>query len=94
MNPPDIDLVRRTLLGLLAARTHEASLCPSEVARALAPEPAWRALMPSVVAVARDLARRGTLRITQGTAERSPDDAFVGPIRLRRGSQWTGSDLG
>ena len=84
---PDDRLVETTLLALLAARAPEASICPSEVARALVPrdEQAWRALMPQVRAVAATLARQGRLRITRHGSELSPEQLGGGPIRLHRG---------
>jgi hypothetical protein len=69
---------------LLAARAAGSSICPSEVARALAPAPAWRALMPAVRDVARALARVGRLRVTQGEDTLHPDEPWRGAIRLRR----------
>lgn len=70
--------------SLLDARSASASICPSDVARALASdEDAWRALMPEVRRVAAGLADEGLLRVTRGNAV---VDALApgGPIRLRR----------
>ena len=71
---------------LLRARAPTATICPSEVARALAPEnaAAWRALMPQVRRVAAAMAATGLLRVTQ---RGMPVDANLakGPIRLGRG---------
>lgn len=66
---------------MLEARRPGASLCPSEVARALATEePALRALLPAIRAVAAELARRGELLVTRGG--RPVDPAAVrGPVR-------------
>jgi len=79
-----ISAIGAITLELLAAREPTASVCPSEVARALAVDPAeWRALMPEVRRVAALLAEQGLIRVTRG-------DATVhalsegGPIRLRR----------
>lgn len=61
------------------ARGADKTICPSDVARALAAE--WRPLMPRVREVAADLAARGEIVVTQrGT----PVDALAanGPIRL------------
>lgn len=74
--------VERCILGLLAARRPGATVCPSEVARTLAPEGArWRGLMPQVRGVAQQLAQAGRLRVTRGGV---PVDAAApgGPIRL------------
>ena len=49
---------RETALMLLASRAADASVCPSEVARAIAPE-GWRAAMPSVHAAIDRLVEEG-----------------------------------
>jgi len=78
-------LISRTILQLLGERTPSASICPSEVARALEEdEPAWRALMPKVRAVAADLQDAGRLNITRGSAVLTRNEIEGGPIRLRR----------
>jgi hypothetical protein len=71
------------ILELLAKRSATASICPSEVARALAPAQ-WRPLMPLVREAARMLARKGAIEIRQRGNAISPDSDFVGPIRLRK----------
>ncbi len=43
--------IRHVIEGLLESRLPSATICPSEAARALAPQ-AWRPLMPEVRAVA------------------------------------------
>lgn len=65
---------------LLRARAAGASICPSEVARALAPED-WRPLMPGVREVAARLATRGEVMVTQ---KGEPVEALAvrGPIRI------------
>jgi hypothetical protein len=82
--PPTAVEIAATTLSLLAARPATASICPSEVARALAPSPAWRGLMPAVREAARTLARQGRLEVTQGGRALSPDADWRGAIRLRR----------
>jgi Protein of unknown function (DUF3253) len=78
--------IEHVLLDLLGRRAAAASICPSDVARALAGDEAeWRALMPSVRQVAARLARDGRLLITQGSTTLNPDQIDHGPIRLRRG---------
>lgn len=81
------DLLATTIFDLLGRRNPTASICPSEVARALAPD-AWRDLMPEVRKVAATLAAEGELRITQGERDIAPADIVEGrvrgPIRLRR----------
>jgi len=83
--------IRACIVARLAARSPAASICPSDVARALrADEPAWRAVMPEVRRVAAALAHAGVVQATQGDA-RVPADAIVsarGPLRLRRGPRF------
>jgi Protein of unknown function (DUF3253) len=76
------------ILRQLGQRAAVSSICPSEVARALAPgdEAAWRALMPQVREVAAHLRDEGRVRITRGGADlAAPDDLHRGAIRLARG---------
>ncbi len=79
------DHIAEVLLALLGARSADATICPSEVARAIEPddEAAWRALMPDVRRIAAELATRGVVRVTQ---KGRPVDAMTarGPIRLGR----------
>lgn len=74
------------MLTLLAERDTRASVCPSEVARSIAPA-SWRAIMPRVRAVAAELALAGEVRITQGSQQIDPaaviDGTVRGPLRLR-----------
>lgn len=70
-----------TLLDLLARRRPGASLCPSEVARAVEPDD-WRPLMPRIRAIAGRLAADGRIRVTQRGADVDPATA-TGPLRLR-----------
>ena len=70
--------------SMVAARAEGASVCPSEVARALAGDDGpWRALMPAVRAAAAGLVRAGRLSVTRGGVA---VDAMApgGPIRLGR----------
>ena len=74
------------IIDLLSEREPKASICPSDVARALtAGEMGWRALMPTVREAAAALARSGRIVITQGDQQIDPNDAYHGPVRLRRG---------
>ena len=69
---------------LLDRRGAGATICPSDVARALASgESQWRALMPEVRRVATALADAGSLRVS---AHGEDVDALAarGPIRLGR----------
>ncbi|TCZ81706.1 DUF3253 domain-containing protein [Lysobacter sp. N42] len=83
---PDDRDIERAIVGLLSKRAPEASICPSEAARALGGD--WRASMPRVRDVAASLARARRIRVTQGAREIAPDDVAhaEGPIRLRRGA--------
>lgn len=72
---------------LLAKRRPEATICPSEVARALATpddEESWRSAMPSVRRVAARLAADGRLRVTRGGVPVADAEDAGGPIRLGR----------
>jgi hypothetical protein len=66
---------------LLATRARSATLCPSEVARALG-EDGWRERMEPVREAARRLVQQGVLDIVQGGRVVDPSTAR-GPIRLR-----------
>lgn len=91
MAAPAPERVAATIRALLARRRPGASLCPSEVARALAADaPAWRALLPLVRAVAGELARQGRLEVSRGGRPVDPADPR-GPVRLAlpRGERFT-----
>jgi hypothetical protein len=79
----DVDRrLERTLEELLDRRRPEASVCPSEAARAVAPD-SWRELMPAARAAAGRLAADGRAEVTQGGAV--VDVAIArGPVRVRR----------
>jgi hypothetical protein len=89
----DEDAIGATITRLLSRRAGQASICPSEVARALAvDEAAWRALMPrvrTVAAIWRDAQR---LRITRGGIDVSPGEESRGAIRLARGPRFDAPD--
>lgn len=77
----------QAILDLLAHRSSDASICPSEAARALAaagsqPD-SWRSSMPKIHDAARRLAVEGRIEITQGGRVLDPTD-LRGPVRLRR----------
>lgn len=72
-----------TIDQLLGTRATGASVCPSEVARAGARHH-WRQYLDEVREVARHLARRQLLTITQRGRIVSPDAAVRGPVRLAR----------
>jgi Protein of unknown function (DUF3253) len=81
---PSDQAIEHALLALLAARHADASICPSEVARALAGDGAdWRALMPRVREAARRLAHGGEVQATQGQQVLGSDEVWKGPVRVR-----------
>lgn len=85
MTPTD-SAIADCMLELIGRRAPSASICPSDVARAITREADdWRALMPTVRRVAARLARDGMVSITQGGDTLRPDRIDHGPIRLRRG---------
>jgi hypothetical protein len=68
---------------LLDARSEGASICPSEVARAVDPSH-WRSRMDEVRIVARHLAARGVITITRRGRRLDPAQPFLGTIRFSR----------
>lgn len=74
--------IAATIFALLAERAEGRTICPSEAARALAPDD-WRPLMEPVREVAYGLADAGRLEVTQ-RGEVVDGRAARGPIRLRR----------
>ncbi len=74
--------LERAIGALLDARRPGATICPSEAARAVAPE-GWRELMPQARAAAGRLAARGDVEVTQGGAVVDVATAR-GPVRIRR----------
>ena len=79
----DVDeALERTVLALLEQRAHDATICPSEAARAVGGED-WRPLMEPARAAARRLVARGEVEITRGGRVVDPSTA-KGPIRVRR----------
>ena len=78
--------IAATIIDLLVQRAASASICPSEVARALRPEPGdWRPLMQPVREAAAALAREDRIIITRKDQLLDPEALRSGPIRLRRG---------
>ncbi|WP_084141197.1 DUF3253 domain-containing protein [Cryobacterium roopkundense] len=71
-----------TIANLLSARAHDATICPSDAAKAVGGE-GWRELMEPARRAARRMVARGELQITQGGVVVDPSRA-KGPIRLRR----------
>lgn len=81
MGVSDRELEER-IRELLYARSADSSICPSDVARAIAPDE-WRPLMEPVRQAARRLVEAGEVEITQRGAVVDPD-SVRGPIRIRR----------
>lgn len=79
--------LERQILDLLDARAGGATMCPSEAARAVSPDPGdealWRPLLEPARAAARRLLARGEVQILQRGQVVAPSTA-TGPIRLRR----------
>ncbi|WP_245154380.1 DUF3253 domain-containing protein [Rhodococcus sp. 1R11] len=67
--------------SLLDTRSRDATICPSDVARALSDD-AWRDLMEPVRRAARRMVEAGEVEITQKGSVIDPSTA-KGPIRIR-----------
>lgn len=81
--PDDTDRsLEATITALLDNRARDASICPSEAARAVGGED-WRLLMEPARRAARRLVGEGRVEITQGGKVVDPSTA-KGPIRIRR----------
>ena len=79
----DVDQRLEQVIGdLLDQRRPEASICPSEAARAVDPD-GWRELMPGARAAAGRLAAAGQVEVTQGGSMVDVATAR-GPVRIRR----------
>ncbi len=84
MSGPDDARLEQTVLDLLAQRRAGATICPSEVARAVAADgQAWRDLMDPVRAAVGRLVDRDEVDVTQG-GEVVDLASARGPIRVRR----------
>ncbi len=70
---------RAAALSLLARRAPDATICPSEVARAIAPN--WRAAMPVVHAAIDGLVQDGLVRLSW---KGRPMSTRSGPYRISR----------
>ncbi len=55
---------RETALALLACRSPDGTICPSEVARALTAETDWREAMPKVHSAVDRLLEEGAIRLS------------------------------
>lgn len=78
---PAAEVIAAAILRQTAARGTAASLCPSEVARELAPE-TWRSLLSAVRREAAKLAAAGEIDILRKGKPIAPE-AMHGVIRLR-----------
>ncbi|MEH3108144.1 MAG: DUF3253 domain-containing protein [Sphingomonas fennica] len=70
---------KATTLSLLASRAPGATICPSEVARAIATD--WRGAMPAVHAAIDDLVADGLVRLSW---KGEPQATRSGPYRIGR----------
>jgi len=79
----DVDaLLERTIGELLDQRRPDASICPSDAARAADPD-GWRDLVPAARSAGGRLVAAGAVEVTQGGEV--VDVATVrGPVRIRR----------
>ena len=73
--------LRKAIIELLDERDPEATICPSEAARAVAPNE-WRDLMDPARRAAGQLVAEGKVHVTQGGSPVDPSVAR-GPIRIR-----------
>lgn len=87
--PVTDEQIRDAILVLLASREPTVTICPSEAARALAPD-AWRPLMPRVRGAAIEMAKAGVVEIRQRGHAVPPDEPLRGPIRLALPAPATG----
>lgn len=80
---PGNERYAEAVVTMLSKRGPSASICPSEVARALSANE-WRPLMNAVRAAGARLAQRGIVMVTQADREIDLSRAS-GPVRFRRG---------
>ena len=90
MRSPSTTEIETTILALLDHRGDGKTICPSEAARAIAGDDAFRAYMGDVRRVAAAMAQRGQVEATQG-GEVVDAIAARGPIRLRLAQRSTSS---
>jgi hypothetical protein len=76
------DDLEQSILAMLATRADTSTICPSDVARQVAPDD-WRPLMEPVRQAAQRLVDRGEVEITQ-KGEVVDLATVKGPIRIRR----------
>ena len=86
----DHEAIAAEILRQTAERGPAKSICPSEVARAFAPEEdAWRRLLGPVRATAIRLAREGRVEVLRKGKPVDPEAGIRGVIRLRIASTST-----
>ena len=85
LDPVD-QLLEEAIVRLLRGRSGDATLCPSEAARAVSPDD-WRPLMEPARAAGRRLANRDLVVFRQGGTRVDPSTAS-GAVRLGRGNGW------
>ena len=73
--------LEETLLQLVTERGAGKTICPSEVARAVASDDTWRSLLGPIRTVAVELARRGEVVITRKGKPVDPE-RFKGVYRI------------
>lgn len=91
--PSKLDLVRLQIYTLLSQRAEKASICPSEVARALYPDPEWRTKMNFIREVAAEMSTEGKVTIKQGGVAIDLK-SVKGPVRIARGPGFEVLDQG
>jgi hypothetical protein len=74
--------LQQAILDLLGQRRPGATICPSDAARAVAPDD-WRPLMDAAREAARRLVEAGEVEVTQG-GEVVDVATARGPVRIRR----------
>ncbi|WP_159998985.1 DUF3253 domain-containing protein [Roseomonas sp. 18066] len=79
---PSPEALRAEILRQTASRGDVASICPSEVARALFPEEYWRSLMTPIRQEAMKLQAAGQIEILR-KGKPVPAEEVRGVIRLR-----------
>lgn len=83
MDPDDDVRIEATIRQLLDQRADNATICPSEVARAVAGDDGWRELMEPARQAAQRLVDRGEVEVTQH-GEVVDLATARGPVRIRR----------
>jgi Protein of unknown function (DUF3253) len=80
--------LKAEILRSLQHRDRALSVSPSEIARSLADDKAWRPLMPRIRSLLVQLVREQRVIVTRGTQVLSAQEIEGGTIRIRRGPQF------